>query len=534
MNFRKMIKTIFSKLKLIPLFIVNVLILILIFFLTYKSFHCSKCILFDHYYLKVIKFTLLQAIVTALLCIVIGLICISSFRKLSNSRIGTYIEDLISIPYHMPSIVGCLAFIMFFGQSGILVNFLSFFNIKYNTFIYGIYGIILCQLFYYLPLVLRTFKEYLEFIPTENEYIAKSLGIRGWRYFKIITWPFIKKEALRLYCMIFMYCVRSFTIVLILGGMPSSTTIEVSLFQAINYDMMLGVAAQLALVQILLNTSVFFLTYTIKSSSQLQKSVKSKIISKGVNIREITVLLFLFFLLAGPLLSMMYNTTDVFLIGKTLFQREFISSLFTSLLIGILTSFLGFIFCFYLVHISYLYYDKNNRLISILIDIAANITLMVSPIVFATILIYVIPSFCSSYVSIILVVSLLNAISYTPILYRVLQMPYLNHKMRYDRLCNSLGIRGYKRWINIDWPLLKVPITYSIATTILLSIGEVRSVLFMNNGQMSNLTLLIYEKMNEYKFKEASIVALLIVVISYAILFIFRKYSKRVEIENIH
>ncbi len=90
-----------------------------------------------------------------------------------------------------------------------------------------------------------------ENIPGEQRQIAAQLGMRGYAFFRLVEWPWLRRHIPAVAALIFMLCFASFATVLSLGGGPKATTIELAIYRALSFDYDPARAAMLALIQML-------------------------------------------------------------------------------------------------------------------------------------------------------------------------------------------------------------------------------------------------------------------------------------------
>ncbi len=100
----------------------------------------------------------------------------------------------------------------------------------------------------------------LQSVPTEQHQLAAQLNIKGFIFFRLIEWPYLKSQIVSAFVLIFMLCFTSFTIVLALGGGPQNSTLEVAIYQAIFFEFDLPKAALFALVQFAFCFALFSLS----------------------------------------------------------------------------------------------------------------------------------------------------------------------------------------------------------------------------------------------------------------------------------
>jgi thiamine transport system permease protein len=60
--------------------------------------------------------------------------------------------------------------------------------------------------------------------------------MRGYAFFRLVEWPWLRRHIPAVAALIFMLCFASFATVLSLGGGPKATTIELAIYQALSFD----------------------------------------------------------------------------------------------------------------------------------------------------------------------------------------------------------------------------------------------------------------------------------------------------------
>ncbi len=500
--------------------LLDLLCIALVFTLSGIALKSSSFIFFDNYYLRVFTFTLFQALVGSFLSILFALLSVFSLRRIQTTVVGGFFTQIINLPFFIPSLVGCLSLILMFGQNGMVSNCFKYIGLSYNTFVYGVGGIILCHVFYYTPFALRIFNKTLDLIQPEYNRLSQQLGFSRFDRFKSIEWPFLKNDLLSTFGIVFMYCLRSFTTVLILGGTPKSTTLEVSIFQAINFEGDLEAASQLALAQFL--TTISFLGFFQMFKNPLQSTkppLQKEIFKQKIKTNDVLFILLATFFFLSPLLLVFFDGFNK-KIGTLLISEEFWQALNFSLLIGFFTAGISFFLAISLIYSS-IFMEKKNKFkktLSFLIELASNSSILFSSTILGTAIYFLFfdriknPSFVFG------VIVFLNGILFLPNIVRILKTPFQVQYFRYERLCQLLEIKGFERWRKIDWPLLREPLGYALLTCLVFSLGDAKTILFLNPS-FENLTSLLYRKMSLHDFEEAASLATLLIVISFLIAF---------------
>ena len=91
-----------------------------------------------------------------------------------------------------------------------------------------------------------------------------------------------------------------------------------------------------------------------------------------------------------------------------------------------------------------------------------------------------------------------------------------NHA-RYHRLCESLGLRGWHRFRYLEWPLLRRPIGLALGLVTVLAMGDLGVIALFGSTQTATLSLLIYQQLGAYLIDQATVSALLLLVLCLAV-----------------
>lgn len=150
----------------------------------------------------------------------------------------------------LPVLVAVFGILSVYGRNGWLAHISGFLDLDYTFSPYGLQGILLAHIFFNMPLATRMLYQQLDNIATEQRQLAAQLNMNEWQHFRIVEWPYLRRQLLPTAALIFMLCFASFATVLALGGGPAATTIELAIYQALNYDFDIGRAALLALIQL--------------------------------------------------------------------------------------------------------------------------------------------------------------------------------------------------------------------------------------------------------------------------------------------
>ena len=211
--------------------------------------------------LSAISFSILQALLSGLICFFLGF-PISFFMAKYKFPGKKLLLNIITVPFVLPSIVVLLGFIVVYGENG-WINTVWYNITGYNFPLIKLFGsfqgILLAHVFYNISVVIRMLIPAWENIDYEQVEVATSLGASKFTCFFKIILPQIFNYILSSILLIFTYCFNSFAIVLYLGE-ARFQTIEVRVFRLMTSSLDFSSGASLALLQLLIN-SLFIIIY---------------------------------------------------------------------------------------------------------------------------------------------------------------------------------------------------------------------------------------------------------------------------------
>lgn len=194
-----------------------------------------------------LRFTLTQAALSALISVALA---VPVARALARRRFpgrGVLIV-LMGAPFILPSLVAVAGILAIFGRNGLANQALAW--LGHGGFsIYGLQGVLVAHVFFNLPLATRLILQGWARVPAEHLRLAAALGFDGRASWRHIERPMLRQVVPGALAVVFLICLSSFAVALVLGGGPRATTLELAIFQAFRFDFDLGRAALLALVQ---------------------------------------------------------------------------------------------------------------------------------------------------------------------------------------------------------------------------------------------------------------------------------------------
>jgi len=205
----------------------------------------------DDYLRWRLAWTVLQALLTCLLALLIGLpVAWVLARRSFPGR--ALVLRLLMLPFVVPTLVAALGVLAVWGPRGV---FASWTGIQWqDTPWLLLYG----NLFFNLCLVVRAAVEALERVSAARVAAARTLGATPWRAFWRVEWPAILPWLASALCLVFLYTFSGFGLALVLGGQRFAT-IEVEIYTLVAHELKLAPAGLLALAMLLLTGLVALL-----------------------------------------------------------------------------------------------------------------------------------------------------------------------------------------------------------------------------------------------------------------------------------
>ncbi|MGK2946709.1 MAG: thiamine/thiamine pyrophosphate ABC transporter permease, partial [Candidatus Malihini olakiniferum] len=340
----------------------------------------------DSYVWYMVRFTFWQAFLSAVLSTLPAIILARAlYRRHFPGR--TCLLRLCSITLVLPVLVSVFGILRVYGRQGWLAKSLSAFGCDYMFSPYGLKGILLAHVFFNLPLATRLLLQALESISTEQRQLAAQLGMHAWQTFRIIEWPWLRRQIIPSAALIFTLCFASFATVLLLGGGPRATTIELAIYQALSFDYDPARAAGLALIQMFCCLGLVFLSqrlgswFSVDNTQQLRWRNPQD--SLGGCLGDALIIFAALLLLLPPLLAVMLDGLNPAVL-TVLKQPALWHTLWTSLCIALGAGTLCVILTLMLLWSSRELKLRQQRLAGQLMDIGGLLILAMPSIVLAT------------------------------------------------------------------------------------------------------------------------------------------------------
>lgn len=482
----------------------------------------------DDYLHQVIIFSAGQALLSAGLSLLIGVLVGRAFFY-QSFPLKAFIQRLFSLTFVLPALLAISGLIGIYGAHGWLTRLMQWLGIDWKPTLYGLSGILLAHLFFNIPLAARMTVQALQAIPSEQHQLSAQLNIRGWRFFRLIEWAYLKNSLFSAFVLIFMLCFTSFTIVLALGGGPQNSTLEVAIYQAIFFEFDLPKAALFALIQFVFCFVMFGVTQFLVKPAETplsQRYIWLPELSSAVKIFNVFILCAVCCFIFSPLLNILVEGLTASEWVRFFQDPQFWKALMYSLSMAPTSGFLAVLFSFFLLLLSRQLQWLHFSAWATLIQSGGMVILAIPTIILAVGLFLWLQNMNFSNIHLFVIVVLCNALAAMPFVIRILTAPMMQAMQYYEKLCLSLNIQGWQRFKLIEYPLLKAPLKYAFALATTLSLGDFTAIALFGSPDFTSLPHLLYQQIGQYRSQQAAITALILLGLC-MVLFLFIERSKK-------
>ncbi|MDP6743848.1 MAG: iron ABC transporter permease [SAR324 cluster bacterium] len=485
----------------------------------------------DPWNLRVIAFSLFQAFLSALLSILVGLpgAWLLTHYNFPGQR---WFKLLTYLPFILPSILVVLAMVLFFGNNGwINRGLMALLGTEEPPvqFLYSLSGILIAHVFYNFPIAMKIIGDQWERISEQYLQAARSLGAGNTKRYFRITLPLLLPSIGSAFVLIFLLCMNSFAIILVLGGGIRYTTIEVLIYQLARIELDFSGAASLAFLQgglSLLGMAILLKgrTRRVEQKSAIKYWLPEKLRNHSLKawFAVCWIILILIFTL-GPLSAIVLDSFRKFENGEWIYtwywydklfswreNNHFLSSLWNSLRIGLGSALFSSLCGLGLV--SLIAYKKGGQ--RRFWEVLTLFPLALSTVVFGVAWFHFYQGHLAGTVPLIYVVMAMHALLTCPYWIRVV-LPTLESIPRQWHIeSKMLGKKPLEYALRILWPWLRKTFLIAFFFSFSLSLGELNSTMMIADDSVRTLPLEIYGAISRYRFSYASAVAVILLFLS--------------------
>jgi thiamine transport system permease protein len=463
-----------------------------------------------------IRFTLMQAALSALVSTVLAIpVARALARRTFRGR--RLLVTLMGAPFILPVIVAVLGLLAIFGRAGWLNSVLEGVGAG-RIDVYGLQGIVLAHVFLNLPLAVRLLLQAWQAVPSERIRLATSLGFSTADMRRQFERPILRATLPGAALLIFLICTTSFAVALILGGGPSSTTVELAIYQAFRFDFDLGRAALLGLIQVAICLGAGALAFSAIRRQEVGAGLDRPVlpwpgdtpaarVADGAAI--IGAALFLLMPLAAVLLKGIPALTGL----PPLVWQAALRSIVLALASAVLAVALALPIALMVARL------RRPGLVEGL----AFLTIAVSPLVIGTGLFVLIRPVANPVALALPVTGLVNALVALPFLLRAIVPAAMEADATQGRLADALGMAGLSRLRHAIVPRLVRPLGFGAGLAAAFSMGDLGVIALFSSPGQGTLPLEMYRLMGSYRTDDAQGAAVLLMTLTLALFWAFDK-----------
>jgi len=217
---------------------------------------------FDPHHLRILRFTFVQATISAVLAVLAGFPGAYVFSK-TNVPLRSFLKAITLIPFVIPGIVMAMGMLNIFGRRGLVNDILVLLGGTRKSLLYTFGAIIVAHVVYNFPLTIRVVGDAWSKISDDLISAARVDGASRIKIFARIELPLLLPATVLAFILAFMYCFTSFAVVLILGGVRYST-LEVIIYSNLKVRLNFPVALSLTIVQSVILGALSLLVFTLR------------------------------------------------------------------------------------------------------------------------------------------------------------------------------------------------------------------------------------------------------------------------------
>lgn len=475
----------------------------------------------DPYVGRVVRFSLWQAGLSTVLSVGLGIVVARALARRDFPG-RTQLLRLFGLPLVVPVIVAVLGIVAVWGRSGWLGDGMDAAGLPRPQILYGLPGILIAHVFFNLPLATRLLLHAWQMVPGETWRLAAQLGMRSPHLFRAIEWPVLRRVVPGVAALVFFLCFTSFAVVLTLGGGPDATTMEVAIYQALRLEFDLNRAIVLATLQLGLCAVVALGLLAAGRPTALGIALGRPYARPDADAMPGRLLDALAIGLAAvfvlqPLAAIVVRGTTGPVAG-VLGEPAVWRAAGLSLAVGCTAAIIAVTLAAALILASRTLRLRQGRARAAhLIELAASLVLVASPIVMGAGLFVLLRSFVAVLPLGLGLVVAIHGIVGVPYAVRLLGPAVHATGERFDRLCSALDVRGWNRLRLVEWPALRRPLGMALALIAAMGAGDLGVIALFGTQDTATLPLLLYQRMGAYRMDEAAVIALLLVTLALAL-----------------
>ena len=466
-----------------------------------------------------VRFSLTQAALSALFS---SLLAVPVARAIARRRFPGRggLVTLTGAPFLLPVIVAVLGLLAIFGRAGLVNRGLEVLGLPGMT-IYGLHGVVIAHVFLNLPLVVRMLLLGWAAIPAERFRLAASLDFGAGAVFRHLEAPMLRAVLPGAALTVFVICLSSFAVTLMLGGGPRATSVELAIYQALRFDFDPPRAAALSAVQFALCAGAVLLAGLVARPAGfgggLDRGEAIPAPGGWHRLADAIVIALAALLLALPIGAVVAGGIG----GLADLPGSVMPALLRSVAVALASASLSVTAALVLA----LAAARGQRGM----ELAATLPLAASALVIGTGLFLLLRPWLAPEALALPVTMLVNATLSLPFVFRLLLPEAKTLLADWSRLMAALdmGGRAALRWVIL--PRLAQPIGYGAGLAAALSMGDLGVIALFAGERQETLPLLVQRLAGAYRMDAAAAAALVLVAASFTVFAVLERGGRLVR-----
>lgn len=466
-----------------------------------------------------VRFSLTQAALSALFS---SLLAVPVARAIARRRFPGRggLVTLTGAPFLLPVIVAVLGLLAIFGRAGLVNRGLEVLGLPGMT-IYGLHGVVIAHVFLNLPLVVRMLLLGWAAIPAERFRLAASLDFGAGAVFRHLEAPMLRAVLPGAALTVFVICLSSFAVTLMLGGGPRATSVELAIYQALRFDFDPPRAAALSAVQFALCAGAVLLAGLVARPASfgggLDRGEAIPAPGGWHRLADAIVIALAALLLALPIGAVVAGGIG----GLADLPGSVMPALLRSVAVALASATLSVTAALVLA----LAAARGQRGM----ELAATLPLAASALVIGTGLFLLLRPWLAPEALALPVTMLVNATLSLPFVFRLLLPEAKTLLADWSRLMAALdmGGRAALRWVIL--PRLAQPIGYGAGLAAALSMGDLGVIALFAGERQETLPLLVQRLAGAYRMDAAAAAALVLVAASFTVFAVLERGGRLVR-----
>ena len=470
----------------------------------------------DSYLAHVIVITVKQALLSVGFATVIGVLGALAFHRRGRFFGRSILLLTCFSAMIMPSTVAALSLLKLWGQSGLIAQTPLAIFLPDRL---GLWSVVLAHVFFNAPLVMRVCLTALDNIPLSQRRSAALLCLSPWAYWSVIDWPTIRAVLPAIMGLVFLLCATSFSLVLMLGGGPSVTTLEVSIYTSLRFEFNLPKAAFLSFLQLVLCGLLLQLfgktRHSITALSRPEGIFVTRADANSLLMRlcDGTIICGIILLNIVPIMLLIF-ASDLTQGLPLLMTDRFWSALTNSVTLALGASFFALILAFLLGFLAYEAQLRGHHWVVKLSDFSQSLFLIIPALVLGTALFILLRAHMDVSANAFWILLLGNGLLALPFCYRLIVPALMRHLAETAPLVALWHISAMRRYFTIIIPSLRTEIGFALGLSAALSFGDLGIITLFGSQSFETLPYMLFSFLNRYGAKEADLLALILVLLA--------------------